>query len=260
MYDICVKKTVDGETLLGLADDIEVGADEQVLGYAKANKTKKDKYFCRDKSVILSPGDVVYLNGIDGGGGWVEIVEFERRETEGEAAPRDNTRGIELYNRGVDLYAENRFEEAIDAFSGCYDAGFFQMQAAYAVSLSQQALGKDITLPSEYENRADKVGVAFIAANLACKLINDGYQAALAGESNVLAVVDGSEYDIRIVSFFASFMLNAWRKEGSQTIPLTDSGLNPNPTQADQMVISLVQEASSMPPHPLPDGGLPDTL
>jgi len=260
MYEICVKKTAQGERVLGLAETMRIDPEERVLGYARAEKTDKTRYYCRDKSLILSPGDVVFVNGIEGGGGWVEIVEFTRDEGDKDAADRAGAQGVPLYNQGVGLYGENRYSEAIDAFNACYRAGFFPKQAAYAASLCQQALGVDVTVPQEFADQTDRVGTAFIAANLACKLIQDGHRAAQPGESSVLAVVDGATYDIRVASLFGSFMLNAWRKEGDRTIPLTDSGLNPRPTAADQRVISLVQEAASLPPQPLPAGGLPDAL
>ncbi len=260
MYDICVKKTCNGEMVLGLTENVVVNADEQVVGYAKAIKSDKNVYFCKDINLILSPGDVVYLNGIDGVGGWVEIVNFIRKEAERKDTAQKNTQGVQLYNNGVNLYGKNSFEEAIDAFNKCYNAGFYQMQSAYAISLCQQQLGVDITIPNKFEDKTDKVGTVFIGSNLVCKLINDGYKAALVGESNVLTIIDDSTYDIRVVSFLGSFMLNAWRKEQSKTIPLTDSSLNPNPTRADQFVISLVQDAASLPPYPLPDEGLPSSL
>jgi len=169
-------------------------------------------------------------------------------------------KGIQLYNDGVNLYCKNSFKEAIDAFNKCYNAGFYKMQSVYAISLCQQQLGIDITIPNEFEDKTGEVGTVFIGSNLVCKLINDGYKAVLVSESNVLTIVDGSTYDIRIVSFLGSFMLNAWRKEQSKTIPLTDYDLNPNPTHADQFVISLVQDATSLPLYPLPEEGLPSSL
>jgi hypothetical protein len=126
--------------------------------------------------------------------------------------------------------------------------------------MCQQELGSAVTIPDEFADKTGQVGTAFIAGNLVCKLIRDGHRAALAGDSAVLADVDGSTYDIRIASFFGSFMLNAWRKEAGKTIPLTDSSLNPNPTAADRYVISVVQGAASLPPLPMPAGGLPCAL
>lgn len=260
MYDVLVKRTATGEVVLGLAAEFAIAEGERIIGSAKAVKSGKNAYFCKDKKAICSPGDVVYLNGIEGGGGWIEIVEFVRQETGGKDATADDSQGARLYNEGVDLYGKRCYAEALDAFGRCDRAGFYRMQSAYAASLCQQALGVAVTIPEEFADKSDQVGTVFIGSNLVCKLIHDGHKAALAGDSAVLAVMDGSTYDIRIVSFFGSFMLNAWRKESGKAIPLTDPSLNPNPTRTDRLVISLVQGAASLPPFPMPDKGLPSSL
>jgi hypothetical protein len=256
MIEVCVKRSAKGETVLGLAEGFVAAADERIIGRAQAVKTGKSAYFCKDKQAILSPGDVVYVNG-DDGGGWVEIVEFVRQEAAEKETAANDSRGVGLYNEGVDLYGKKLYSEALDAFTRCYRAGFYRMQSTYAASLCQQELGVAVTIPDEFEDKTGQVGTVFIGSNLVCKLIHDGHQAALAGDSAVMTDVDGSTYDIRIASFFGSFMLNAWRKEAGKTIPLTDSSLNPNPTAADRYIISVVQGAASLPPFPMPAGGLP---
>jgi hypothetical protein len=200
MYDLCVKRTSAGEVVLGLAEEIVADEGEQIIGRAKAVKSGKSAVFHKDKQAILSPGDVVYVNGIDGSGGWAEIVEFVRQESEGKGAATDDSKGTRLYNEGVNLFGQKRYSEALEAFQRCYGAGFYRMQLAYAVSLCQQKLGVAITVPEEFEDKMGQVGAAFISSNLVCKLIHDGRKAALAGNSAVLAVVDGSVYDIRIAS------------------------------------------------------------
>jgi len=260
MYDVCVKRTAKGEVVLGLAAKFVTAENERIIGRAKAVKSGKSAYFCKDKKAIFSPGDVVYLNGIDGGGGWVEIVEFVRQEAEEKAAVANDSQGTRLYNEGVNLHGKKRYSEALDAFTRCYHAGFHRMQSAYAAALCQQELGVAITIQEEFEDKTDQMGTVFIGSNLVCKLIHDGHKAALAGDSAVLTIVDGSTYDIRISSLFGSFMLNAWRKESGKAIPLTDPSLNPSPTRADQYVTSLIQGAASLPPFPMPDGGVPFSL
>jgi hypothetical protein len=260
MYDVLVKRTAKGEVVLGLAAELVAAEGERIIGCAKAAKSGKSAYFCKDKKAIFSPGDVVYLNGIEGGGGWVEIVEFVLQEAEGKDAVANDSQGTPLYNEGVDLYGKRCYTEALDAFNRCDRAGFYRMQSAYAASLCQQALGVAVTIQEEFADKSNQAGTVFIGSNLVCKLIHDGHKAALVGDSAVLAVVDGSTYDIRITSFFGSFMLNVWRKESGKAIPLTDRSLNPNPTRADRLVISLVQGAASLPPFSMPDGGLPSSL
>ncbi|GEM_PF-6910280 len=260
MIEVVVKETAKGEMVLGPAGGFALAEGEKIIGRGKAVKTGKSAYFCKDKAAILSPGDVVYLNGLEGGGGWIEIVEFVRHETEAKEAAADGSRGARLYNEGADLYGRKKYVEAREAFQRCYDGGFYRKQSAYAASLCQQQLGLAVTIPKELEEQTDRVGTAFIGGTLACQLIRDGHKAALVSDSAVLAVVDGSTYDIRVASLFGSFMLNAWRKEAGKTIPLTDSGLNPRPSRADRYVISVVRGAASLPPLPMPDGGLPSSL
>lgn len=257
MYDIRVKKSAKGETILVLKENVDLKEGELIIGYAKAVDTDKSTSFCKDKGLILSPGDVVFLNGING---CVEIVEFNRKEVEKKETAHGNNSGIKFYNEGVRLYQKKCNKEAIDAFNKCYNAGAYQMQSAYSISLCQQKLGVDVTIPEGLEDKVDNAGTVFIASNLVCKLISDGYQAALTDESSVLTKIGDTMYDIRVVSMFGSFMINAWRKEQNGTVPLSDSSLNPNPSQSDQFVVSLVKEASSLPPYPIPVEGIPSSL
>ncbi|MBN2420032.1 MAG: hypothetical protein JXL81_11650 [Deltaproteobacteria bacterium] len=257
MYDICIKKSVKGETILSLKENANLKDGEQIIGYAKAVDTGKSTYFCKDKGLILSPGDVVFLNGVDG---WVEIVEFNRKKTEKKDTTPDNRSGIRLYNEGVSLYRKHSYKSAIDTFKNCYNTGAYKMQSAYLISLCQQKLGVDVTIPEGMEDRIESCGVIFIASNMVCKLINDGYQAALTGESSVLTIVNSSMYDIRVVTMMGSFIINAWRKEQGRTVPLTDTSINPNPSHSDQFIISLVKDAPSLPPFPLPVDGLPSAI
>jgi hypothetical protein len=107
MIEVCVKRTAQGETVVGLAEGFVAAADERIIGRGKAVKSGKSAYFCKDRKAILSPGDVVYVNG-DDGGGWVEIVEFVRQEAGEKETVADDSRGAGLYNEGVDLYGKNR--------------------------------------------------------------------------------------------------------------------------------------------------------
>lgn len=259
MIEVRVKRTAKGETVVGLAEGFVVADGERIIGRGKVVKSGKSAFFCKDRKAIFSPGDVVCMNGIDGFG-WFEIVEFARLEAEKKEDAANDSRGVGLYNEGVNLHGKKRYAEALESFKRCYGDGFFQMQSAYAASLCQQELGAAVSIPDELEDKTEQVGTVFIGSNLVCKLIRDGHKAALVGDSSVLAEVDGSTYDIRIVSLFGSFMLNAWRKEAGKTVPLTDPSLNPSPSAADRYVISLVQAATTLPPLPMPAGGLPSAL
>jgi len=91
-------------------------------------------------------------------------------------------------------------------------------------------------------------------------LICQGYQAALTNSSQVTAKVKGSVYIINIDGYLGTFLNDAWRKEGKERISLLDSNANPHPTEADQLIMSLIKMASSLPMCPLPEGGLPTAL
>ena len=82
----------------------------------------------------------------------------------------------------------------------------------------------------------------------------------MTNSSQVTAKVKGSVYIINIDGYLGTFLNDAWRKEGKERISLLDSNANPHPTEADQLIMSLIKMASSLPMCPLPEGGLPTAL
>lgn len=185
-------------------------------------------------------------------------------KSDSEEAPAKQS-PVQIYNRGVRYYRNGDFGEALAAFDQCFHSGEYQMQAGYARALCQQELGLEVEIPEELGDNAEAAGPVYVATNLVCHLIGEGHQAALTKQgktSDAQADISGARYRISIVAGFGfgGFFKNAWRKEGEKYIPLTDSSANPNPTEADRFVISLVERASSLPPSSLPEGGLRTSL
>ncbi len=172
---------------------------------------------------------------------------------------------ILTYNRGACLYHSGEFEKALKAFDQCFDFGECQLQAAYARALCQQELGLEIEFPEELGDKAAEAGPVYVASNLVCHLIEEGHQAALTkhgGTSEVQADVNGAHYLVSITSGFGfgGFFKMAWRKDGEKSIPVADSSANPNPTESDMFVKTLLESTSSLPPSSLPEEGLKTSL
>ncbi len=162
-----------------------------------------------------------------------------------------------MYNSGVALYRSGEFERAMEAFGRCFRSGEYKMQSAYARALCQKELGLDVEIPEELGDRAEDVGPMYVASNLACYLISKGHRAALTDASEVTADIEGSLYVISILSgLFGGFINRVWCKEGKKSIDVADPSENPNPTQTDKFVPSLIKKASSLPLSPLPEDGL----
>ncbi len=167
----------------------------------------------------------------------------------------DEKVGIEEYNQGVSLFQEGNFKQAMDAFQACYELGNYQMQAAYARGLCQKNLGLSSELPKELVGKEDEVGAMYVASNLVCYLIQQGYEAVLQPSSNatqnVATKINNNNYIIQISGFFGAFSNWAWRKTGKKSISIADPSECPNPTKTDKIVLSLVSEASSLPLSPI---------
>ncbi len=166
----------------------------------------------------------------------------------------------EIFNKGVNLFKKNHFKEAIKFFNHCIKENEFKIQAVYAKFLCHNEIGSYFEVPDDLEIEEDKIEAVFITNNLACHLINTGYNAALKDQSCVLAIIDDSLYDIRVLSLMGSIMINAWRKEKDKTIPISDSGVNPTPSKSDKFVILLAKDAANLPLSPIPEGGIPESL
>ena len=126
---------------------------------------------------------------------------------------------VQLYNAGVALFKEGKYEEAKEFFRRCYETGEYRMQAAYAAALCDRQLGHQPEIPEELKGHESETGVVYVSSNLACYLIAEGHRAALtkAGEkSEVSAYIEGTHYIIRTSShpLFGSFEHFVNRIEG----------------------------------------------
>ena len=170
---------------------------------------------------------------------------------------------VGFYNRGVASYRKAQYAEAETAFDQCFRTGEYRMQSSYAGALCRRELGREVHLPTELQGRADDIGPVYVASNLACHLIEERYVAALTKEgctSEVTAEIDGSRYVFQISGLLGGFINWVTRIDGQKTISVPDPSANPNPTETDRFAISLVEKASSLPPSPLPEDGLPRIL
>jgi hypothetical protein len=166
---------------------------------------------------------------------------------------------VKLYNDGVQHFHNGRFEAALSAFQACFETGEYQMQAVYGKVVCQNQLGREIQIPPEIEDQRDDIMPIALSSNLACYLIGEGHKAVLkqGSPSSILARVNGSTYVVALSnSFGGQILTNAWRNAGGKQIPIGDPDSNPTPTQSDGLIMSLLQQVFSMPPFPLPDGGL----
>jgi len=172
---------------------------------------------------------------------------------------------LELYNQAVELYEYGKFAEALAAFEACLRAGGYQPQAAYAMILCQQQLGRQMQLPQEPEGLEDTATPIYLATNLVCHLLQRGYAAALTKEgktSEVWAEIGGARYRVSVISGFGvgGYFCNAWRKKQDGYVPLSDPSANPNPTPADRSLLALLKDLAALPPARLPAVGLPSAL
>ncbi|MFX0132690.1 MAG: PsbP-related protein [Candidatus Hodarchaeota archaeon] len=186
-----------------------------------------------------------------------EMHDYDKLDV---SEPSQTESDIDLYNKGVHLYKKGLFEKAMDAFNQCFSFEKYQMQAAYARSICQKELGLPVEYPERFKDRTEEIYTLFVASNLICYLEGEGHHTILTKQDNSTCAIEteinGAVYIIYIKSFLGSLMNMAWRKEGPKTIPLTDRSANPNPTETDKLVISIVERASSLPISPLPNEGL----
>jgi hypothetical protein len=170
---------------------------------------------------------------------------------------------LALYNHGVKQYQKGEFESAMQAFASASKSGQFKMQAAYARALCRKELGLSVDdVLAELGHEAEQAGPIYLATNLACYLIGKGHDAALvekneSGLSIVWARVQGSLYGARFTSLFGNFVTGAWRQEVDKAIEISELS---NPTEADKMMLSLANEAYTLPMCPIPEAGLRNAL
>lgn len=170
---------------------------------------------------------------------------------------------IQIYNHGVVLYREHRFQEAIVAFGDCFQTGEYQFQSAYARILCQRELGLKTELPAGMGDLGEQLKTVFVASNLVGYLLEQGHQAVICkldSTCQLEAEVNNTIYVINIASLMGSFKNQAWRREGSKTISLDNSIANPEPTPTDIYIMKLVNKAAQLPLAILPEKGLEGTL
>jgi len=170
---------------------------------------------------------------------------------------------IEAYNLGVALWRTNHMEEALVVFEACMGIEWLKMPAAYARLRCQKEMGRDAALPAELAPKADDLNALGDASNLVCHLLEDGHRAALEAYGtlpnvwNVVAELAGASYIIRITCVAGEFINWAWREVGGTLVSVPDPVENPAPTEADRLVIALIEHSSSLPLARMPAGGVP---
>ena len=170
---------------------------------------------------------------------------------------------IEAYNLGVSMWREDDFEEAVLVFEACMAIKWLKMPAAYARQRCLREMGRDAALPAELAAKADDTNALGDASNLVCHLLEDGHKAALETYGtlgnvwNVVAEIGGARYIIRITCVAGEFINWAWREVEGGLLSVPDPTENPSPTEADQLLISLIEHSSSLPLASIPATGVP---
>lgn len=167
---------------------------------------------------------------------------------------------IEWYNQGVIYWNKKKFKQAILSFSHCLQTKSIKDPAAYAISLCQNRMGIEISIPDEFMEHPEEVACVHQAVNLVCYLLQEGHSAKLVtrgGVAEASARIMESEYLFQISELAGIFNGYAWRYKGSKQIPIMDLEKNPRPTNSDKYVISLLEKLSDLPMAPVPSGGLP---
>ncbi len=170
---------------------------------------------------------------------------------------------IRVYNRGIALFREGQFERALEVFTSCLTTDELKWLAAFGCERCQVALGRPVSLPEEFSSRPDDLNALAVACNVVCHLLEQGHKAMLEPYGtatttyNVVARIQKANYTIQVRSLSGEFVNWAWREMKDRTISVADPKENPEPTPVDQLVISLIESASSLPLSPLPEDGLP---
>jgi hypothetical protein len=170
---------------------------------------------------------------------------------------------LQFYNQGVLFYRNGQFHEAIAAFGECFRLGEYQPQSAYSRTLCQKELGLKIELPTEMHDLAENIKTIYVASNLAGYLIEQGHQATLIQQGSTCQLetrVNGATYIITIANVMEKIIGQAWRREGTKPIDLTNSRANPDPSANDRYIIRLTTKAAQLPPAFLPKSGLKEKL
>ena len=166
-----------------------------------------------------------------------------------------------VYNQGVRLYQNGEFEQAYQIFQKSFIDNSYKLQSAYAMTLCQEEMGCEPEIPEEIRDREDEITPAFIATNVIGGLIDNGFSAGMVKTgktSEIEAEKNNDKYKINIINGFGfgGCFTNAWRIEGREKIPIKDSSLNPDPTESDLQILSLLRNVQSLGIMPIPEKGL----
>ncbi len=190
-------------------------------------------------------------------------VAVEQKPAEAAQSIEMELPPIEAYNLGVSMWRKNYMQEALLVFEACMAIERLKMSAAYARQRCLKEMGRDAALPSDLVGKEDDVNALGDASNLVCHLLEDGHKAALEACGtltnvwNVVAELAGANYIIRITCVSGEFINWAWREVEGKLVSVPDPAVNPNPTETDRFVISLIEHSSSLPLAAIPADGVP---
>ncbi len=174
-----------------------------------------------------------------------------------------SSRPVEVYNAGVAHYRNGDFKRAMSAFEEGIKLVEYSLQSAYARCMCQKQLGLTVDLPSGFEGDQEAVGPVYLASNIACHIIAGGHRAAVTkagAHAEIEAVHGSSRYLIHVDDMLGQFITNVWRIEGGKEIHISDSSVNPKPTEGDKFILSLTRAGTSLPLAAMPLEGLKSEL
>lgn len=188
---------------------------------------------------------------------------------------RQKRSAIDHYNQGVKCFNETEqlaragtgfstrrqlYKDAHSFFGKCFQLGFYQWQAAYAQCLCDSNLNRDCILPKELKGKEDASYMTFLAANLACYLIEDGFQAIVetASEKPRITVwLKEKQYEIEMrLLFGGNFSYYIRRIEGSTKKTIFPSADDSSAvTKEEKYLQGLVLNVNSLQISPIPISG-----
>ena len=175
-------------------------------------------------------------------------------------SPKESlSKALEIYNTAVTHYHHGDYEQAMCAFEKGIGMDEYSMQSVYARCMCQSQLGLSPDIPDSFKGDMEAVGPVYQASNLACHIIAEGHKAVLVDSSEhaeVEALLGSSKYLISIHDMFGQFISNAWRIENGKEIPILDFEANPNPTESDKFILSLLKKGTALELAAIPSEGL----
>ncbi|MBD3193193.1 MAG: hypothetical protein GF308_21345 [Candidatus Heimdallarchaeota archaeon] len=188
---------------------------------------------------------------------------------------RQKKLAIEYYNKGVKCFNEAEqltragtefstrrqlYKDAHSFFGKCFQLGFYEWQAAYAQCLCDSNLNRDCMIPIELKGKEDASYMTFLAANLACYLIKDGYMAIVETASEkprISAWLKEKQYEIEMrLVFGGNFSYYIRRIEGSNKKTIFPSADDSSAvTKEEKYLQGLVLNVNSLQISPIPISG-----